>query len=158
MARRDEGAYCLYVTEEQRSQPGCIRRESDRLSHSRALSIRGMIRILFCSMLLVSACSSSAGSPSNSSAAGDTSAACPNVAGTWNITAHCDPTLIGQTVVVTQSDCSLSFAAPFDGFTATAASDGKLTVSGPQTCSGTASSSELTLTCTPGTCVVKLSK
>jgi len=38
LARRDEGAYCLYVTEEQRSQPGCIDRESDRLSHSRALT------------------------------------------------------------------------------------------------------------------------
>jgi hypothetical protein len=37
MARRDEGAYCSYVTEEQRSQPGCIGREGERLSHSRAL-------------------------------------------------------------------------------------------------------------------------
>src|SRR5690349_20282448 len=37
-ARRDEGAYCWYVTEEQRSRPGCIGREIDRLSHSRALS------------------------------------------------------------------------------------------------------------------------
>jgi hypothetical protein len=37
MARRDEGAYCWYVTEEQRSQPGCIGREGDRLCHSRAL-------------------------------------------------------------------------------------------------------------------------
>ena len=40
MARRDEGAYCRYVTEEQRSQPGCIDRESDRVSHSRGLSRR----------------------------------------------------------------------------------------------------------------------
>jgi len=31
MARRDEGAYCRYVTEEQRSQPGCIGCEGDRL-------------------------------------------------------------------------------------------------------------------------------
>jgi hypothetical protein len=37
MARRDEGAYLQYVTEEQRSQPGWIGREID-LSHSRALS------------------------------------------------------------------------------------------------------------------------
>jgi hypothetical protein len=29
MARRDEGAYLRYVTEEQRSQPGCIDREGD---------------------------------------------------------------------------------------------------------------------------------
>jgi len=43
-ARRDEGAYCRYVTEEQRSQPGepgCIGRERDRLSHSRALRCPG---------------------------------------------------------------------------------------------------------------------
>jgi len=38
LARRDEGAYRSYVTEEQRSHPGCIGRESDRLSHSLALS------------------------------------------------------------------------------------------------------------------------
>jgi hypothetical protein len=37
MARRDEGAYLQYATEEQRSQPGWIGREGDRLSHSRAL-------------------------------------------------------------------------------------------------------------------------
>src|SRR6187551_1378551 len=42
LARRDEGAYCWYVTEEQRCQPGCIGREGDRLSHSRALSSRAM--------------------------------------------------------------------------------------------------------------------
>src|SRR4051794_35715207 len=40
MARRDEGAYWRYVTEEQRSHPGWIGREGDRLSHSRALSAR----------------------------------------------------------------------------------------------------------------------
>src|SRR3954463_15019562 len=39
MARRDEGAYCLYVTEAQRSQSGWIGREGDRLSHSRALRV-----------------------------------------------------------------------------------------------------------------------
>jgi hypothetical protein len=38
MARRDEGAYCSYVTEEQRRQRGCIDREGDPLSHSLALS------------------------------------------------------------------------------------------------------------------------
>jgi hypothetical protein len=39
MVRRDEGAYCSYVTAEQRSQQrGCIDREGDRLSYSWALS------------------------------------------------------------------------------------------------------------------------
>jgi len=40
MARREEGACCRYVTEEQRRRPGCLGREIDRLSHSRALSRR----------------------------------------------------------------------------------------------------------------------
>ena len=40
LARRDEGAYCWYVTEEQRGQTGCIGREGDRPSHSQALSER----------------------------------------------------------------------------------------------------------------------
>jgi len=50
MARRDEGAYCGYVTEEQRRQPGCFGREIDRLSHSRALTqadVRERLRIAF---------------------------------------------------------------------------------------------------------------
>jgi len=38
-ARRVEGAYGGSVTEEQRRQPGCLGREIDRLSHSRALSL-----------------------------------------------------------------------------------------------------------------------
>jgi hypothetical protein len=42
LARRDEGAYCWYVTEEQQSQPGCLGREGDRLSYSRALSSTAM--------------------------------------------------------------------------------------------------------------------
>ena len=42
MARRDEGAYCRYVTEEQRRQPGWLGREIDRLSHSRALRVESL--------------------------------------------------------------------------------------------------------------------
>lgn len=104
------------------------------------------------------ACSSSSSEPSSPSAAGETSAACPSVAGTWNIAEHCDLSLVGKSAVVMESDCSLSFAAPFAGFTGTVASDGKLTLSGPQTCSGMASSSTIDLRCTPGTCTVKLNK
>jgi hypothetical protein len=119
-----------------------------------------MLRPLFFALipLFISACGSSSSGPSDSSAAGDTSTACPNVAGTWNIAEHCDLTLVGKTAVVMENDCSLTFAAPFDGFTGTVASDGKLTLSGPQTCSGTASSSVIDLRCTPGTCSVKLTK
>jgi len=78
-------------------------------------------------LLLLCACSSS--SPSSGSLSPDGgSAACPDVAGTWNITAHCDASLIGQSVAVTQTDCTLSFAAPFDGFTGTVTNDGMLSL------------------------------
>ena len=42
LARRDEGAYCWCVTEEQRGQPGCVGREGDRLRHSMALKCQAM--------------------------------------------------------------------------------------------------------------------
>jgi len=50
MAKRDEGAYCWYVTEQQRShpgKPGCIGREGDRLGLSRALSSTGGLEAAF---------------------------------------------------------------------------------------------------------------
>ncbi len=43
MARREEGAYSPYVTDEQRSQPRWIGREGERVIHSRALSRAGMV-------------------------------------------------------------------------------------------------------------------
>ncbi len=46
LARRDERAYCWDVTEEQRSPPGCIGCEGDRLSHSRALSVSAKYSVL----------------------------------------------------------------------------------------------------------------
>jgi hypothetical protein len=39
MAKSEECAYSGYVADEQRSQAGCIGREGDRLSHSRAPGI-----------------------------------------------------------------------------------------------------------------------
>ena len=42
LARRDEGAYCLYVAEEQRSQHGCLGGERDRLGQSRSLRRPGV--------------------------------------------------------------------------------------------------------------------
>jgi hypothetical protein len=59
---------------------------------------------------------------------------------------------------VTQTDCTLSFAAPFDGFTGTVTSDGMLSLSGPQSCTGTVTASSISMVCTPGTCDVKLAR
>jgi hypothetical protein len=98
------------------------------------------------------ACSGGSGS------AAPSGASCPDVSGNWKVTAHCDPTLIGKAAVVTQNGCSLTFAAPFDGFTGTVTADGQLSVSGPQSCSGTAGATSLSMTCTPGTCTVTLAR
>jgi len=73
MARRDEGAYSLYVTEEQRSPPGCSAREGERLSHSRALSRKKCTRrsrrvlssLSIAAVISLCGCSSSSGSPEN---------------------------------------------------------------------------------------------
>ena len=106
--------------------------------------------------LVLLACSSASSTASPGSGDGGAGGACPDVGGVWMITAHCDSSLIGQSVTVTQTDCSLSFAAPFNGFTGTIGSDGKLVLSGPQSCTGTASASSISMTCTPGTCTVTL--
>ncbi len=71
---------------------------------------------------------------------------------------HCEASLVGTDALVTQSGCSLAFAPPFNGFTGSVSIDKKVTLSGPQTCSGTASDTAISLTCTPGTCAVTLSR
>jgi hypothetical protein len=65
-------------------------------------------------------------------------------------------------VTVTQSSCSLSFAAPFTGYSGTVASDGSLNVTGPtatgtQNCTGSATTSSIDLSC-PGPCAVTLAR
>jgi hypothetical protein len=117
-----------------------------------------MSKSLFMLALLVCACGSdSSGTPSKTSGSGD-GGACPDVTGTWAVTKHCDASLVGMNAVVTQSACKLSFQPPFDGFTGTVAADGTVTLSGPQTCSGSVSQSSISLSCTPGTCAVALAR
>jgi hypothetical protein len=106
--------------------------------------------------LLLFACGSSSSDDSAPSSA------CPNLAATWTITAHCVSSFVGQTVTVTQSSCALTFAAPFDGYSGTVSSDGSLNVTGPtatgtQDCTGTATASSLDLSC-PGPCHVTLTR
>jgi hypothetical protein len=78
------------------------------------------------------------------------------VSRTWKITAHCDASLVGMTLDVTQKDCGLSFAAPFDQFMGSVTTDGKITLSGPQSCTGSASADAISMSCTPGACNVTL--
>lgn len=114
--------------------------------------IKNSALVFFFSCALCACSSSSGDSPA------DGGAGCPNLAGTWKVTAHCDPTLIGDDAIVTQTGCSLSFAPPFDMFTGSVSANGKITLSGPQSCAGTAATSTLSLSCTPGTCTVTLTR
>lgn len=83
---------------------------------------------------------------------------CPSVAGSWTVTKHCESSLVGMSASVTQQSCALTFAAPFNGFTGQVSADGGVTLSGPQSCSGTFANDAIDLTCTPGTCLVTLSR
>lgn len=116
--------------------------------------------LVLCVLAAFAACDSTDGSsssPNASSSSGGT-VSCPDLAGTWTVTAHCDASLIGQTAVVAENDCHLTFAAPFDGFTGTVGTDGKLSVTGPQSCTGTSNASSLSMSCTPGACSVSLTR
>jgi hypothetical protein len=118
-----------------------------------------MIRGLFAGAVLLAACSSSSTDDSAAANGGSSGAVgCPNVSGVWKVAAHCDPSLVGMSVTVTQTDCSLTFAAPFDGFSGSVTADGKVALSGPQTCTGEASATAISMICSPGTCQVTLAR
>jgi hypothetical protein len=112
-----------------------------------------MVRNLFAAALLLFVSNSC-----SSDAAGKQGTPCPDVSGAWHVTEHCDPSLVGSTLDVTQTVCALSFAAPFNGFSGHVDDGGKLSLSGPQSCTGNAAASQISLTCTPGTCVVTLAR
>ena len=111
-----------------------------------------VMRSLVIGCLLVVGCSSSStdDKPSNGN--------CPSAAGSWTVTKHCEASLVGMTATVAQESCALSFAAPFNGFTGEVSADGGVTLNGPQSCTGALSNDAIELTCTPGTCLVTLSR
>ena len=121
-----------------------------------------MIRSLIMIGVFCTACggssdpSSTQGNAAGAAGAGNQS--CPALSGAWDVTAHCDPSLIGMKLQITDNACSLSFAAPFDAFRGNVTADGVITLSGPQNCTGTATASAVSMNCTPGTCVVKLAR
>ena len=83
---------------------------------------------------------------------------CPDVSGTWTVSKHCEASLVGEALSVTQRDCALTFAAPFDSFMGSVTSTGQITLSGPQSCTGSASSTAVNMICSPGTCEVVLAR
>ncbi|HEY1533799.1 MAG TPA: hypothetical protein VGF76_07260 [Polyangiaceae bacterium] len=121
-----------------------------------------MVKLLFsfiCFGAIACGSSSDGGSPSSAGSAnggGSGVQTCPDVNGNWKVTQHCDPSLVGMTLGVTETNCMLTFSAPFNQFMGSVTSDDKITLSGPQSCTGTVSASEISMVCTPGTCTVTL--
>lgn len=88
--------------------------------------------------------------------------ACTNVGGDWTITDHCTSAFVGMVASVSQSGCSFTIGPPFDGFAGTTGSDGSISVTGSIegttiTCTGTASTSAIDLSCN-GDCSVRMSR
>ena len=98
------------------------------------------------------------GSAGGGNSGGASNASCPDVSGEWTLTDHCEAAYIGMTLNVTENACVLSFAAPFDAFSGSVTSGGKITLSGPQSCTGTATATSVSMNCTPDPCPVKLSR
>ena len=83
-------------------------------------------------------------------------AGCPSVAGDWTVTKHCDGTYLGKAVTIQQTACSFTFAAPFAGWTGKIAKSGSITCSGVASshnlsCTGSLSGKVISLNCTYGT-------
>ena len=93
-----------------------------------------------------------------------TGGTCPDISGTWTITNHCESEMIGSPATVLQNGCSITVSEW--NFTGTVSSSGAITMSGspsgdPMTCTGTASTSTISVNCTEtgesGSCAVTLS-
>ena len=84
------------------------------------------------------------------------STSCPNVAGTWTLTKHCDPTAVGLNITVEQSGCALTVVFKSDNetnlFTGTVKNDGSVVTTGTvngetMTCTGAFSGASLSESC-----------
>jgi hypothetical protein len=89
------------------------------------------------------------------------SKSCPDVSGQWTIASHCDASMVGETVDVTQSGCDITYASPFTGWTGSIDENGLMECTGTGggqqlTCTGALAGNAIGLTCTPDPCAVAL--
>ena len=97
---------------------------------------------------------------SDGTGGGSSSGDCPNLSGTWVITAHCEASFLGQSSTVTQTGCS--YMVSTEGYTCsgTVNGDGSVTqtcdVDGTLECAGQLSEPTLTMFC--GDCAVALER
>jgi hypothetical protein len=92
----------------------------------------------------------------------DAAHSCADISGAWVIRAHCGAALVGMTVGVTQTGCTVTTSGSFPGFTGMLDSDGKFSLSGTGngmsvSCEGTATPQQIIETCT-GNCNVTLGR
>jgi polyisoprenoid-binding protein YceI len=84
---------------------------------------------------------------------------CIDLAGTWTIANHCNSSLVGTQVGVTQSTCTVTTSGAFPGLTGEVESDGSFDISGTISgvniaCTGNATAQKITESCTGGCAVV----
>ena len=89
---------------------------------------------------------------------------CIDVSGDWTLTAHCDPSMVGNDVTITQNGCKISVEwAPGMSWNGTV-SGSTLTVSGDRgdgtilTCGGTVTGDTWNSTCSPDPCDVTVTR
>lgn len=100
------------------------------------------------------------GDSGSSGAGGGSTATCPTLAESWRITEHCTVGFAGEQIPFTQTECALVVGGAFSGLEGAVGENGEIALSGalgvmPYACDGTATESEMTLTCTTD-CVVRL--
>jgi hypothetical protein len=90
---------------------------------------------------------------------GDGNGNCPDMTGTWVVTAHCEPSVVGTTSTVTQDGCDIT--ADWGGviFTGTVDGNGNTTITqdpleGNMVCTGGVTGNTWTVDCTPDGCHV----
>ena len=114
-------------------------------------------------MLSCAACGGDDSSdPGKTVADPDAATSCADISGNWVIRSHCGAALVGMSVTVTQTGCSITTSGSFPGFTGTLKSDGKFSMSGTASgmsvsCEGTATAQQISETCT-GNCSVTLGR
>ena len=88
---------------------------------------------------------------------------CIDLSGTWTVDEHCGgAAVVGMTVPVTQTGCAFTTGGTFAGFAGTIDESGAITLSGVANnqqidCTGTATATRITETCT-GDCNVVMTK
>ncbi len=112
----------------------------------------GVLIFAVCIATPLAGCGGGSDTEEGTGGSAGTGSSCPDAVGTWEITGHCQTTLIGQNAVITQTGCDVTVSSPVAGQTVTGSvnRDGTLALEvqpDDMTCSGTIASDSMTLDC-----------